>query len=495
MKTYATVYFGSALLALVLTPLVSRLANAIGLVDPPGVRKVHTKPVPRVGGVVFVVSALLLVIPALFLDNVIGQAFRKVQVQFVTLLAAGVFIFVVGLVDDIRSLPALLKLVALLAAAAAVCGSGARIETITVDDWFVLRLGWGAWPLTLMWITAVTVGMNFIDGLDGLAAGISAIVCATIAVFALHSGQIAMFVLMLALLGSLCGFLVFNFSPARIFMGDGGSMFIGFMIGGGSVVCQAKSATLVGIALPALALGVPIFDTVLTVVRRAVLDRRSIFAGEVGHIHHRLLAKGLTQRGVVVLMYGVTLVAAGIGTLMMVMRQGAQVAVLAGGALFLLLVFQLAGSIRLKETRSAIRRCILISRQRREEKSSFEDAQLRIRRVNSLAGWWDAVCRLSEKMGFERLILWWSNGDGTTHTLIWRRCPQSPMASDVIHVTIPVANGHPDWRSQMELAVSPNGSLEGTGRRVALLGRLLDEGNFWAYADLAGPVGPRPRAS
>ena len=104
-----------------------------------------------------------------------------------------------------------------------------------------------------------------------------------------------MFVLLLALLGSLTGFLFFNFNPAKVFMGDGGSMFIGFMVGAGSVVCQAKSATLAGIAMPALALGVPIFDTVLTMIRRPVLDRRSIFSGERGHIHHRLLDRGLSQ--------------------------------------------------------------------------------------------------------------------------------------------------------------------------------------------------------
>ncbi|MHC4295379.1 MAG: glycosyltransferase family 4 protein, partial [Planctomycetota bacterium] len=368
MKTYVTVYVGAAFLTIVLTPIVSRIARATNLLDAPGVRKVHKKPIPRIGGIVFVVSLLALVIPSLFLDNIIGEAFREVQMQLIALLGTGVFIYLVGLLDDIRSLRASLKLASLLAASMVICLTGSRIETITAGKWFTIELGWFAWPLTLGWITAVTVGINFIDGLDGLAAGIAAIVCGTIAVFAYHSGQIAMFVLLLGLLGSLTGFLLFNFNPAKIFMGDGGSMFIGFMIGAGSVVCQAKSATLVGIALPALALGVPILDTALTMIRRTVLDKRSIFAGERGHIHHRLLDRGLDHRTVVFVIYGMTLVAAGLGLLMLSMREGAQIAMLGGGMLFLFVAFALAGSTRVKETFTTIRNDITAAREKKEEK-------------------------------------------------------------------------------------------------------------------------------
>jgi UDP-N-acetylmuramyl pentapeptide phosphotransferase/UDP-N-acetylglucosamine-1-phosphate transferase len=138
-----------------------------------------------------------------------------------------------------------------------------------------------------LWIVTITVCMNLVDGLDGLAAGIAAMVCGLIALLAFWTDQPAMALLMLALLGSVTGFLFFNFHPAKIFMGDGGSMFLGFLIGAGSIVCQTKTPTFVGLAVPFLALGVPVFDTAFAIVR-AALERRLI-RPDRGHLHHRLL--------------------------------------------------------------------------------------------------------------------------------------------------------------------------------------------------------------
>ncbi len=490
MKTYACVYFGAALVAMFAVPVCVRLAKRFHLMDAPGVRKVHKQPVPRIGGLVFVLSVLLLVVPVFLLDNVIGKAFREVQPQLVTLLAAGVFIFLIGLLDDIRAVSAPVKLLSLLGAGLAVCLSGARIETVTIGNWFTLSFGWLSWPVTLAWIAGVTVGMNFIDGLDGLAAGIAAIVCGTIAIFAYDSGQVAMLVLLLALLGGLTGFLFFNFNPAKIFMGDGGSMFIGFMVGAGSVVCQAKSATLVGIALPALALGVPLLDTALTMIRRSVLDRRSIFAAERGHIHHRLLARGLRHRTVVVVIYGVTLVAAGMGTLMLTTRQGAQIALLVGGVFFLFVVFVLAGSTRLRETLTAVRHNMAAARERKEERSCFDDAQLRIREAESFQAWWEAVCFMARRLDFDRLTLSGGNGGEPLDALTWRRTPDPLPAAEQISFAIPVNHGKLGSYSRMEVAVRVNGSLETTGRRLTLFGRLLDERN--APADFARVEARRP---
>ena len=138
-----------------------------------------------------------------------------------------------------------------------------------------------------------------------LQQGISAIACGVIAILAIHGGQAVMAVLMLALLGSLCGFLVFNFNPAKIFMGDCGSLFLGFTIAFSGVMCASKSSALVGLALPILALGIPIFDTLFSMLRR-FLERRSLFSPDRSHFHHRLLALGLKQRHVVVVSYAVT---------------------------------------------------------------------------------------------------------------------------------------------------------------------------------------------
>jgi UDP-GlcNAc:undecaprenyl-phosphate GlcNAc-1-phosphate transferase len=315
VKTYITVYFGAVLLAMLLVPIVSRLAKRCRLVDVPGPRKVHKIPIPRIGGIVFWVSTLALVLPVFFLNNKIGQSFRESRTEFIVLLTAASFIFAVGLFDDLRSIRGYIKLLCLIAASLAICASGAAIRAISVGSWFVLELGWAGWPLSVVWIITITVGINFIDGLDGLAAGIAAIVCGSILLLALWYGQAAMAVLMLALLGSVTGFLFFNFYPAKIFMGDCGSMFLGFLIGASSLVCQTKTAAFVGLAIPLLVMGVPILDTGIVIIGRRIIRRYSVFTSDRNHLHHRLLDLGLRHRTVVIVIYAVTAICAVLGSL------------------------------------------------------------------------------------------------------------------------------------------------------------------------------------
>ena len=156
-----------------LVPIVSRLAKKFRLVDAPGPRKVHKTPIPRIGGIVFVVSTLALVLPLFFLDNKIGQSFRESRTEFIALLAGASFIFMVGLIDDLRSVRGYIKLLCLIVASLAICASGATLHSISMGSWFELETGWAAWPITILWIIMITVCMNLIDGLDGLAAGIA----------------------------------------------------------------------------------------------------------------------------------------------------------------------------------------------------------------------------------------------------------------------------------------------------------------------------------
>lgn len=493
MRTYITVYFGAAVVAIFAVPVVTRLARRFGLVDAPGLRKVHTSPVPRIGGVVLAFATLALILPASVIDNTIGEAFRRVQTQMTVLLLASLFVFVVGLIDDIRSVRALFKLVALIGAALAVCASGARIDSMSFGS-VSFQLGWLSWPVTVLWIVTVTVGLNFIDGLDGLAAGISAIVCGVIAVFAFYTGQIVMAVLMLALLGSLTGFLFFNFNPAKVFMGDCGSLFLGFIISAGSVVCVAKAATVVGMAIPAAVLGIPLLDTLFTVVRRRILDRRSIFAAERGHIHHRLLDLGLQQRHAVLVLYGATLLLAGLAMAMLVTRGTGKVALMGGVVLLLLMLFYFVGGARLKETLAALKRNAAIARQVKEEKHCFEDAQLRLREVRSFDGLWQAACDIAEKMGFERLALSQNLDETAAHTSVWRRTAEALSPNEIITVSVPIRNGTPEASVWIEAGLRVDGSLETAGRRLMLFGRLLDE---WMAANLMGvaitPLRPETR--
>lgn len=469
METYATVYFGTALLAMLLVPVVSRVAKFYRLVDVPGPRKVHRNPIPRIGGVVFVIATLALVLPVFLLNNDIGRSFRADQAKYVVLLASAVFVFLIGLIDDIRSVPPAIKFACLVAASLAICASGATLRTISFGS-LEIELGWVAWPLAILWITTITVGMNFVDGLDGLAGGIAVIVCGTIALLAFWNGHVAMAVLMLALLGSVQGFLFFNFHPAKIFMGDGGAMFLGFMVGAGSLVSQAKTCTLVGLALPVLALGVPILDAGFTVIRRSVLYRRSVFSAERGHLHHRLLDLGLNQRAIALIIYAVTTISAGIGVIMLTSNSGWSVGLFAGGLVFLVVAYGGLGGARIRETIRAIKRNQTISREKREGNHHFEDAQLRMSRAMSFDLWWESLGTMAGEMKFQTMELRLSDNGDSPVTYLWKS-EELGSVSRSAEVTLPLRT----LGSEIKIRVGRNGSLETTCRNIALLGRLVDE--------------------
>jgi UDP-N-acetylmuramyl pentapeptide phosphotransferase/UDP-N-acetylglucosamine-1-phosphate transferase len=316
--------------------------------------------------------------------------------------------------------------------------------------------------------------MNFIDGLDGLAGGVAAIICGCIAILAFWTGQTTMVILMLALLGSITGFLFFNFHPAKVFMGDGGSMFIGFMIGAGSVVCQAKTAALVGLAVPALAAGLPLFDALFTMVRRGVIWRRSVFTAERGHLHHRLLDKGLGHQTVVFILYGLTLLGAGMGTASLVALGGWRIVLLAGGLALFLATFIALGGARLRETVRAIRRNRQIAHEIRREKGIFEDAQLRVAEAHTLYDWWKAVCLMAAEIHLVEMRLSVRN-NGQSGKLLWRP-PEGPLReerpSQILTFLLESGDGGEAW---MRITLDRNGGFESRGRRMELLGRLLDE--------------------
>ena len=480
MKTYLSVYLGSAFLALIITPVIIWLTRHLKAADHPGARTVHKKPVPRIGGVAIFVSMVGLIVPVLFLHNTIGQSFRSIQFKVIALLSAAAFMFVVGVIDDIKDLRARVKLLAQLAAAITVCAVGIRIKSVAVADWLTLDFGWFSWPLTLLWIVGITNAINLSDGLDGLAAGISAIVCGVIAIFAIHSGQVVMAVLMLALLGSLTGFLFFNFSPAKIFMGDCGSMFLGFTIASSSVMCSTKSSALVGLALPVLVLGIPIFDTLFSMLRR-FLERRSMFAPDRSHFHHRLLDLGLKQRHAVIVIYVVTLLAAGLGMFMMVTRNINSLVIFLCVLLLLLLVFRVVGSVRLRETIAGLKQKYAVTSQMKEEVRTFESLQLLFRRVKTFDDWWQALCLAADKMDFMSIKLPLTGSDKTHRVLTWQRDGNEADPPETVKMKIPIREIKAGSGCSLEVDVNVNGSLESVGRRTALFSRLLDE---HAIADL-----------
>jgi UDP-GlcNAc:undecaprenyl-phosphate GlcNAc-1-phosphate transferase len=485
MKTYLFVYLGSACVALVITPIIIWLANRLSIVTIPGVRHVHERPISHIGGIAIFISLISLTLPVLFLSNVIGDAFRDILPELIVLLSAACFIFIVGLVDDVKTkgLRARTKFLAQIAAALAICAAGIRIESVTVGNWLTIDFGWFSWPLTLLWIIGITNAVNLSDGLDGLAAGISAIACGVVAIFAVLSGQVVMAILMLALLGSLTGFLFYNFSPAKIFMGDCGSMFLGFTIASSSVLCSTKSTALVGLALPVLALGIPIFDTLFSMLRR-FLERRSIFSADRRHFHHRLIDLGLKQRHVVITIYVLTLLSVGLGMFMMVTRDIHSLVIFLCILLLLILVFSVVGSVRLKETLVGFQRKYAINREMKKEIKNFEDAQLHFHRADAFNQWWRAVSTAADKMGFISLDMLLINRDGTTRNMSWRQNSKR-MNSDneVLKLNVPIRDRRPGPSLNLKVEVPRNGSLESAGRRIALFTRLIDEHDIPALKD------------
>ena len=288
-----------------LTPLVRGLAIEWGVVDSPGGRRVHQRAIPRLGGVA-VVGAFYVALLAVFVaDTDVAQRFFADSVRALGLVVGGLLMCAVGVLDDVRGVRAIHKLIAQVLVAGIAYAAGFRIEAIYLPLLPTVELGFLAPFATTLWIVAVINAINLIDGLDGLAGGVAFFACATNFVIASMSGDPLVMLLSAALGGAVFGFLFFNFNPASIFMGDSGSLFIGYVLATMSILgASIKSSTAVSILVPLIALGLPIIDTLLAIVRR-ILRRQSIFAADRSHIHHLLLSLGLTHRRAVITLYSV----------------------------------------------------------------------------------------------------------------------------------------------------------------------------------------------
>jgi UDP-N-acetylmuramyl pentapeptide phosphotransferase/UDP-N-acetylglucosamine-1-phosphate transferase len=300
----------AALVTALIVPLVRRLGLRWGLVDAPDSRKQHTLPMVRLGGVGIVAGFSLALALTWQLGGFAELAADKDQLIWTTLAGALCF-FVIGLADDLFALPPLPRLVGQVAVAMAVWSEGVRIGTIELpfglfggDPTFEL-----AWPLSLLatvvWLVGITNAINWLDGLDGLAAGVSGIAAVGLLSVSYSLHQPAPGLLAAALAGACLGFLRHNFNPARIFMGDGGSYFLGFALAAVSIVGPAKGLTSVSLLLPLLILSLPLADMSAVIMGR-LSEGRSPFYPDRRHLHHRLLRAGFSHRRTVVLIYAFT---------------------------------------------------------------------------------------------------------------------------------------------------------------------------------------------
>ncbi len=468
---YIVVFAAAVVVSLLVTRVVIHSARSMRLYDPRGPRTVHSTAIPRIGGVGIFISMMTVSVAAMVLDRYLGNVFAELKSGLIVLFTTSTFIFLMGLVDDLRGMRATVKLLVQIIAAVVVCSFGIRIDSVMELGWM---LSWMSWPVTILWILAITNAVNLIDGLDGLSAGICSATCAVIAAFSIYNGQWAMGMLMLTLLGSLVGFLFFNFNPAKIFMGDSGSMFLGFFLGTASLICATKVTTIMGLVLPGLALGLPIFDMFLTVLRR-VLNRQSVFSADRGHIHHRLVDGGLKHHHAVILMYVVTLIVAGGAVLMMMLRGGGELVVFIVALLLLMSVFRVAGVLRFRKMFTQVQENLNRSREIRRERRDFESIRLRFREAWTFEQWWKAVRRMARRMGFARITITYRNGGNEPRTMTYTHPSARTCDDRLMHLNIPVRNESHSGLEQVEIEVPVEEPLETIGRRISLFGRLLDE--------------------
>lgn len=279
--------------SIVFTPFVKRLAYRIGAVDRPNYRKVHARIMPRLGGL------------AIYLSFVLTYLIYRPDGEFdKALLIGATIIIITGVLDDMLEITAKAKMLGQLAAAGVIVVFGEiQVEFINLPFGGTLEFGYFAIPLTILWIVAITNAVNLIDGLDGLAAGVSTIALVTLSAMAILMGNPFVATVTAILAASTLGFLVFNFYPARIFMGDTGALFLGYMISVFALL-GFKGVTMFALIIPIIMLGVPVSDTFFAIIRR-LREKQPLSAADKSHLHHCLLNVGFTHRQTVLIIYSI----------------------------------------------------------------------------------------------------------------------------------------------------------------------------------------------
>jgi UDP-GlcNAc:undecaprenyl-phosphate GlcNAc-1-phosphate transferase len=330
MLKYLILFLIASVLSLLLTPLVKSVARKLGALDLPGGRKVHDHPIPRLGGFsIFVTFHLILIIASRINFFFFPSNFLK-QINFLWLIIASSIMLGIGVVDDFRRIPPSTKFFFQIIAGLIVALACVKIQVITLP-FGTINLGIWSIPITILWVVAITNAINLLDGLDGLASGTSFIICLAMFGISLLNQTIGIALCSAILAGSILGFLKYNFYPASIFLGDSGSYFLGFILSVLPLLGGLKGTATFAILVPILALGLPIIDTGLSMVRRLLrslhimeideeknevkfffLDGFSMFRADRDHIHHRLLQMGFTQRKAVILLYAISLILGGL---------------------------------------------------------------------------------------------------------------------------------------------------------------------------------------
>ncbi|WP_425446181.1 glycosyltransferase family 4 protein [Dethiothermospora halolimnae] len=299
MDKYYIPFFIAVAIAYLATPLVRWFAIKVGAVDvPKDDRRIHKKPMPLMGGLAIYIATIISMI--IYID--------PIDKGIISIMVGATIIVITGVIDDIKPLSAKVKFLAQIVAAFILVWGDIRIEFISnpfdkVDG--MLILGALSTPITIFWVVGITNTLNFIDGVDGLAAGVGSIASMSLLFVASINGYTSVAIMSAIIAGSAFGFLPHNFNPAKIFMGDTGALFLGYMLSVIAIKGVMKSVAAIGIAIPILVLGIPIFDTTFAIIRR-VINKKPIYEADKGHLHHRLLKRGLSQKQTVLVLYTIS---------------------------------------------------------------------------------------------------------------------------------------------------------------------------------------------
>ncbi len=295
--------------AFVITPYTIKLAKKVGAIDMPSDRRVNKKPIPRIGGIAviagFLVSAIYLIISMTLEKKLFLNDDEKYLLKLIGFGLGIAVLATFAYLDDIKNLKPWQKLLAQIVSAVIIYAFGIRIDII--NGWELPSIF--SFILTVGWIVGITNAINLIDGLDGLSSGITLISCVSLLIiFATNNSPIISIILITALAGSIVGFLPYNANPAKTFIGDVGAQFLGFSLSVIAILGVAKTVTLLVLVAPVLVLGLPIFDTIFAIIRRIVKGKslKAVFKADKGHLHHRLMKKGYTQKQAVYILYALS---------------------------------------------------------------------------------------------------------------------------------------------------------------------------------------------
>lgn len=303
MTTYLTSFIVSFVFVCLVTPILIKIGLKFGFVDQVNQRKIHRGAIPRIGGIGISLGTLLPIFLLCFFFT--SGVTIKTPSNMLLYFGGGLAISLLGLFDDIKGINAKVKMLFQILIAFVATQHGALIESLPMP-WGRLELGIFGYFLTIFWIIGIINAFNLIDGMDGLSSGITLFSSLTLAMLAIANGYLPTALVALALAGAVTGFLIYNFNPARIFMGDSGSMFIGYILAILSLRNQSKAHAVVSIMVPIIAMGLPILDTTLAFMRR-IMRHQSIFAADKQHIHHFILSLGFNQRKTVLILYSISI--------------------------------------------------------------------------------------------------------------------------------------------------------------------------------------------